>query len=342
MDLTRPDYARGYPSLNSAEAESLDAVAKIQRVPLPPSDLLEDPRHADLEDPTGRIVSPHWNSAVDLLSGGAGYVALVTLLARLREHESRLQEALDWVEDNTETTKEVLGYLAHEAETKGADVTLAESLGAAPVAGDDGWAWSIGKRGSYVLSGTRVPLTNADFKRHRSSSPLEFNGSYTWTQCRSAVGLISLPFGLDQDAKQLGLVRFRREVVDQVLLEYEVLGHVPYVTDETSRLVQLSDEQVEFVRAALDAIRSVEAGVAAGEASTPSWDAVLKKVTEVEGPRWGKTRAEGIATRLGAFAKLAGSGRPTGEQIHRRYERFRDRMNALAVSAGADGLNSVA
>lgn len=304
--------------------------------------------HSNYDDVVQELVSPHWNSAVDILKGGDGYQTLCLLrdkLAdRLSEHDRRVAlESLPgmlapWVQ----------GILDHELKTHGRRASLGDSLDQ-PSSPSRPWAWeqawSQGQHhGGYVADAKPAMLTlrspylddvlKTDEERQVLRQRFAFDRNSTWAEAlqsvkKSAVLYRRLPSG--QSLRLRDLIGFRLEVTDHVLREYELLGHVGTFEEGQRRAIVLSAEQETFLNAALDAIAAAEADAANPKAAHKgrlSWSNVRGRMSLAVG--WDTTRLENFAEsefRLfggPAFEKQEGRGRgplPRDEE-RARYERF--------------------
>lgn len=353
---TQPVRPEQRPGLDAAEADRIAAVYDVRSYPVPPGELLteqtEDYGHYD--ELFERAVAPHWNAAVGLLRSGAdGYLALVRLRDRLAGHVAAVVHTSDEQSALAALARSVRRVVAREAERHGLDAVIGTSLDdRPPSATEDGWWWEP-RRSWGQEEGTVVPdsppaffvLRSAYLDTLASKTDSEQGDIFVevqrgWTWGRALGRATSTEGRFSRQRSGLGtdvadLAEFRLKVVEQVLREHELLGHVAEFGVGGDRRVRLSDEQADFVRAALAAVRFVEAEVDRGEASAPSWDAVQKQIT-ADDESWKSKRSERVATELGAFEKGEGSGRPTDAQVRARYEQFRGRVMALARAAGAD------
>ncbi len=360
MDVTSPPLLQKASRLDAAEADRIAAAYKVRTFPLPPGDLLGDEvfeideqgveRH---DEAAKRVVAPHWNAAVDLLGDGAeGYLALLRLRDRLAGRVAEFVREADQGSIRAEITSSVRQILSHEAKRYRPDLTIGDALaGATPPADNAGWWWE--PRLSYrqqqfpvagappaivALRSTYLDGLVSTYEWEFKDTLVEFEREWKWSRAlqRATANEAQAERAMrDRDDRVHELAEFRLRVVEQVLREQELLGYVTEFDVGEVRHVALDDEQAEFVRAALAAIRSVEANSAKGKAPAATWDAVQKQITATDST-WGSHRIERVATTLGAFERLRGSARPTNNQIRDRYERFRERIVALTASAGAE------
>lgn len=358
-ESTSPLHPAQHPRLDAAAADWIASVYDVRTFPLPPGDLLgeivfENDQHGyDLFDEAAkRAVAPHWNSAVDLLRGADGYLALVRLRDRLASYVAGIVREADQRSIRASIARSVGRILAHEAERHGADTEIGTALDGWLPSGDDEWQWEP-RRSQGQEEGTVVPATPPALFALRSAYLdalvaasenenrdmfVEVQRNWTWDRALSAASSTESRFSRNAfgtGTNVVDLAEFRLKVIEQVLREHELLGHVDEYGAGGGRRVALDEEQVVFVQAALSAIHAVESEVADGIASAPSWDAVRKRIGDETG--WGTTRTERAATKLGAYEKHVGSGRPTADQVRSRYEQFRERVVALADPAGAGG-----
>jgi hypothetical protein len=380
VDETPPPRPMEGPRLDAAEAERIAAVYDVRSFPLPPGDLLgdtvfdNDQRGTDLFDEAAKqAVAPHWNSAVYLLRGPDGYIALVRLRDRLAGHIAGIVREADQRSIRASIARSVGRILASEAERHGSDTAIGASLDGLPLsAHGNGWSWE--PRRSWPQEegaeeggaeeegaeeeGTVVPysppalfalrsayldaLVAASESEHRDTF-VEVQRDWTWARALSAASSAESRFsrkGFGTDV--VDLAEFRLKVVEQVLREHELLGHVDEFGTGAHRRVELTSEQTAFLDAALAAIAEVEA-----DAEDPSnkrrrsWSNVNGRMSDKTG--WHLSTLERIAeksfTLFGgpAFVKQEerGSGPlPRGEEAE-RYRRFCTVMEAYGQARSA-------
>ena len=347
--MTPPPGSTQGPRLDKAEADRIAEAHDIRTYPVPPRKLLSE-RPQDSDDYDGlldRAVAPHWNSAVDLLRAGPeGYLALTRLRDRLADESSRLGREGEQVSLPAEIARRVHRVLSYEAERYGAESTLAASIPDRPEASGMLWwswepRWSLDQEHAPIsfddppaLFVLRSPDIDGLVSEYAGTGTLvEFERDTTWASNLSRVSDAGLWYS---DVSALSryvdeLVEFRLKVVEQVLREHEVLGHVQEFGEGEPRRAVLSDEQTTFLDVALAAIGAVEAEV--DDPTSPakgrrSWSNVSAKMHDKTG--WSGNRLEGIAQNdFGLFGGPAfvkregrGSGPLTRAEEADRYALF--------------------
>ena len=357
------------PRVDAAEADRIATVYNVRSYPAPPFGLLtEAPRDYEQdEELTRRDAAPHWNSAVDLIRQGVdGYLALVHMRDRLAAHLAELTHQERQVSLPAEIDYVVRRILIYESKRHGPDATLEDSLEGDLPLGDTRWSWELRFSSAQVdgpevldeppaLLALRAPEVDrlvAEYEGWDAQSLVEFERGATWAQCiekqsNGEVWRILGVRGPDPDVVQL--VEFRLKVVEQVLREHEVLGHVDEFGAGARRRLAPSSDQTSFLDAAVAAIEAVEAEASdatSAETGRQSWANVSAKMTIATG--WSTGRLERFAERdltlFGgpAFEKREGRGSgplPRGEEAE-RYARFCRVVRAYDRARSAiDGLD---
>lgn len=360
MDVTPPAPPRKASRLDAAEADRIAAIYNVRTFPLPPGDLLgeevfeNDQRGTErLDEAAKRVVAPHWNTAVDLLGDGAeGYLALVRLRDRLAGRIAEIVHEADQRSIHADIAGSIRQILAHEAERYGSDAQIGDSLASlTEPADEDGWWWEPRRSYSqqqlpvagappvlFALRSTYLDGLVATYEWEFNDTLVEFEREWTWSRAlnrATANEAQAERARLGGDDRAHELAEFRLRVVEQVLMEHEVLGHVDEFGTGAHRRVMLTPEQTTFLDAALTAIAEVEV-----DAEDPSnrrrrsWSNVSGRMADETG--WSPGTLERIAeesfTLFGgpAFVKqeARGSGPlPRPEEIE-RYELFRRVMQA--------------
>ena len=276
----------------AAEAARLVALCDLRSLPVPSANLLtESPRDEDhYADLAERVVVVHWNSAVSVLDGGAGHADLLKLRDRLALHLREIEDQIDRWSSRDLVVSYVESVVAHEADRYGEDAVVEEAVsgdGAERPSGEEWW-WEF-ERPEW-----QSPVGPPEFVRLRSPaldrlipvsdlpwpSPKDWPASYyvtfgrgsTWRDCANRFKGWSRPRRRDQDDAdrdilKAELVEFRLRVVERVLWEHEVLGHVgPLKRNDPTRnralptKTRFSLEQLLFIVLAHEAIESDPTG----------------------------------------------------------------------------------
>lgn len=259
------------PAVTSVEdaAKELEEYAQVRVLPSPPGFLFRDQIHrynlvrflmdeerarSDRRLAIYELVAPHWNAAVQRLNQGEnGYASLIQLRNRLQQHvESEVAKAKPTA-TKAWLLERVQWAFGQAIDTYGEDALVGESLGDPPVQTEKSeWLWSLGPGSLYILDLDRnharddlkeVWDTEAQWILNARSA----RADETW-ESASAYAAKAL-----EDAQQRlvpldhkrDVIRFRLRIVEQVLLEYEVLGHVSELSLEENVAGDDDERRVE-------------------------------------------------------------------------------------------------
>lgn len=347
-----PDTDHVVPKALKELADRADQFVNIRTLPRPPLYLQED---AYSSEQAVALVAPHWNSAVEVLeSGPSGYSALVQLHDRLVGHLQSVTETASWLESRSVLLDRVLDALHQEMHEHGADTEVYASLGENPATGELAeWRWMV-EKGRYVLE--RVGRYVDEIWRDHASRIQRYRVVYpheTWGDAlsrttsayeRTEQRLIPLDHRRD-------LVRFRLEVMEQVLKEYELLGLVKQLEqDSAPRSLSppdIDDYTVAELLFVVAAYKALEQDPSCKVMSTGIFAQVderledMKQLDEV-GETWYEGKAIRVAQRprIRAYTTTKGEGTRPGKEEAKR-EDLEERVTQLAKELGEAGVKSI-
>ena len=149
------------------------------------------------------------------------------------------------------------------------------------------------------------------------------------------------------DSKVLGgehaniIAQFRRQVVEQVLDKYDILGYVDLynASDSRKRQIVLTTEIALFVECDLKAVKKSEnndVGINESYTSIRGYIGTCMG-SDNKGRPYGSTRLDRIAIEIGAYERREEAGNPGPQETMRAYQRFKERLAELAKHAGMTG-----
>ena len=232
------DTSKSDIEANSKQLSELSRFVKYGYIDIPHDLKSFDVDHKKVYD---EVLEPQWNQVVSVLDQGRGYGNLLTMIGRLQEklkiYEDRYQKE-EKLLNRFQMAFDLFGYEANEY---GLDARVGESLGKTkPKASyPDWWNWKVMLTGSgmgnkpltvkhiYIPQLTRVFMQtyNAD-KIPDFVTPVK--GEDTW---REVIEKTERRGKMHEDLAQnyqrvVEIIKFRIEVIEAVLHEYEILGTV--------------------------------------------------------------------------------------------------------------------
>ncbi len=325
-----------------------------------------------IEEKMREFTIAQWNDTVRLLDGGAGYGLLSKLLAKARERLAANEERESELQATVLILQRMVGVLEAEAETRGGAATVDRSLVESGSSGGARWSWVGVERISPTHSGPQPegillrleePSVQEAIDEHPGLADLavvKAAPSSTWDALLSRAR-IQLRRASETDhhirlESEQAMLTGRVHVIENVLREFEVIGYVNWM-DKTQRLViELDDDQEEFVAAAIEAIAAID------DAETrrvmrvrKSFNAIAGLIGASDSLGWDKDTVETfVISRLNPvgehlrlrdplFEKWEGRGSGPGPRSAQddRYEAFRAGVIAIATAAGMDTANVV-
>ena len=267
-----------------------------------------------------------WDQVVQMIGrDGEGYKTVLALYKRLdsevRETERQREKAL--VEKKLYSRVE--DVITFEVERYGRNATLASSLGSDPEPRRDGyleWSWSpeqdsVGKS-VYILtvSYDDEPLELDDYDK-------TFSSDSTWMSAM----MWRLPFAsLKMHSRRQELIEWRRDVIEEVLDDFETQGHVSLYRHGYSPVDRdLTENETRFVQDVVRLRLRAEDDDAAPKLTTRT--RVLDAVAKLWGDRAGDVLDTAVS--LGAYRQKRGRGRPKKELEQREWKHFCEVIDAL-------------
>ena len=195
----------------------------------------------EILDALNGFVAPHWNRTVRQVKETGGYLSLVARSARLNRHLEDARDEAESAAREAGSFRSLFRILRTEARRHGASETLGSTLlrqaDEALESGRSGmWkpsraALSSGRPDRFVLDTSE----SADLLNRVVDLPPEhrtFRADLTWREATEVTerryrALVDDDSDLESKKRLFQTVRFRRDIVDAVLTEYDIFDHVP-------------------------------------------------------------------------------------------------------------------